>query len=71
MNILKYTFQSGNDFHAILKCEHCGHEGELKSGYHDGFYHGSVLPSIICKECKKNRAGTDRNLEGVNGRTEV
>lgn len=66
MKIKKYTYQSGNDFCAEMICEHCGHTVELKSGYHDAFYHEHVIPSMICKECGKNRAGTtDKTDEHV------
>lgn len=57
MEIKKITFKMGNDFYADMVCEHCGHEGELKTGYHDGFFHNNVIPSMLCGGCGKNRAG--------------
>lgn len=67
MKIHAITSEHRNDFSAILECEHCKHTGELKDGYHDGFYHGSVIPSIICKGCGKNSDGTTTPRPGVNG----
>jgi hypothetical protein len=57
MKIIKYTFQHANDFYAIIECEHCLSTQELKSGYHDGYYHNHVLPAIKCKTCGKDRNG--------------
>lgn len=57
MKIKEITFQMGNDFSAIMVCEHCGHTGELTRGYNDGYYHSRVIPAMTCKACGKNRAG--------------
>ena len=57
MKIKNFTFEMGNDFKAILTCEHCGAEQKLETGYHDSHYHNRVLPSIACESCGKNRAG--------------
>ncbi len=53
MKILKKTSQSRRDFTAILICEHCNHEQELKSGYDDSYYHANVIPEIKCQSCGK------------------
>jgi len=58
MKIKTITSESGNDFRAILICEHCNGEQNLGSGYHDNFYHTKVIPSITCKICGKRRDGT-------------
>jgi hypothetical protein len=71
MRINNYTFENRNDFHANLVCEHCGHMGELRSGYHDSFYYTQVIPSILCARCNKNRDGTATPREGVNGAPKV
>lgn len=55
MFIVKILSEHRNDFTADLKCEHCGHEQHLSSGYHDGHYHQNVLPAIKCKACGKDR----------------
>ena len=67
MKIQEETFCMGNDFHAIMECEHCGSTQELKSGYHDGFYHSRVIPAMTCKACGKNRGGkvTEPNHSGT------
>ena len=57
MKIKEITFELGNDFEAILECEHCNNEQKLESGYHDTFYHTQVIPNISCFSCNKNRAG--------------
>lgn len=57
MRIKTITSQLGNDFSALMECEHCGHEGKLTSGYHDNFYHTQVIPAMKCKECGRNSAG--------------
>jgi hypothetical protein len=64
MNIKEITWQSHNDFGAILKCEHCHHEAEIKTGYHDDRDDYVVIPSMICEECGKNRAGTTDAIDG-------
>lgn len=60
MEIKKIYFQNGNDFSAIMKCENCGHEGDLSNGYLDTFFMETVIPTIFCKECNRNGEG---NLE--------
>lgn len=57
MRIKEITFESRNDFHAIMVCEHCGHTQNLTSGYHDNYYHTQVIPSMHCKGCGRNSAG--------------
>ena len=51
MRIKEITFQLRNDFSAILLCEHCAHEQDLKTGYDDDNYHTNVLPLIMCLQC--------------------
>lgn len=65
MKIKEITSEHGNDFSAIMECEHCGHEGKLTSGYHDQFYHTKVIPAMFCKACGLNREGTAERTEGV------
>lgn len=57
MKIKTITFELGNDFNAIMECEHCGSTQENKSGYHDNYYHTRVIPAMHCNGCGKNRAG--------------
>lgn len=57
MKIKEITFEMGNDFYAIMECEHCGHEQKNEAGYNDGFYHTRVIPAMDCKKCGKNREG--------------
>ena len=63
MRIERITFEMCNDFHAILVCEHCNATQDLKSGYHDNFYHTQVMPSIKCHACGRDRLG---RIEGAN-----
>jgi hypothetical protein len=56
MNIERYTYEHRRDFHAVLKCEHCGSTQALKSGYNDHYYHHHVLPAIKCNSCGKPRS---------------
>lgn len=68
MRIKKYTFVMGNDFAAIMVCEHCGGTQKLTSGYHDNYYHTKVIPAMTCRKCGKNRDGitpTTRNDSGL------
>ena len=49
---------------------HCGHEGKLTSGYHDGHYHANVIPAMRCEECGKDREGrTEGKIQGVTVQT--
>lgn len=57
MKISKMLSEYRNDFSATMKCEHCGHESKLTSGYHDQYYHTRVIPAMHCNACGKNRAG--------------
>lgn len=67
MKIKETTFQMGNDFNAIMECEHCENTQELKSGYHDGYYHNNVIPAMTCKACGLNRAGENPEEKNDNG----
>jgi phage terminase large subunit GpA-like protein len=57
MKIDQITNELGNDFFAVLVCEHCGEKQDLKRGYHDNYYHTKVMPSIKCRACGKDRLG--------------
>jgi hypothetical protein len=67
MHIQSIVSQMGNDFTAILACEHCTSTQKLSSGYDDSYYHNNVLPAITCVACGKNRAGDlpDPNPSGL------
>lgn len=54
MQIERYTFEHRNDFKAIMKCEHCGHEQPLNNGYNDHYFHNHVIPAIACQSCGKD-----------------
>jgi Zn ribbon nucleic-acid-binding protein len=58
MKIERITNQNRRDFNAIIECEHCSAERELKGGYDDDFYHNNVIPNIECKKCGL-KAGDD------------
>lgn len=58
MFVKERLWQSRFDFGAMLGCEHCDHEVELKTGYDDSNYHVNVIPAMLCKKCGKNRNGT-------------
>lgn len=47
----------GNDFHAVMECEHCGSTQSITTGYHDHYYHTRVIPAMTCGACGKNRSG--------------
>lgn len=55
MKIKEITYQSRRDFKAILVCESCGSEEELRTGYDDRNYHDNVMPNMKCKSCGKSR----------------
>lgn len=57
MKITVILDQHRNDFTATMKCEHCGAEEKLTTGYSDANYHENVIPAMPCKSCGKNRAG--------------
>ena len=57
MKIAKILSEHGNDFSAMMECEHCGHTAKITNGYHDDFYHARVVPAMSCKACGKNSAG--------------
>jgi C4-type Zn-finger protein len=61
MKIKQILSQHRRDFTAIMVCEHCDKEIELKSGYDDTFYHNSVIPNMVCKGCGKS-SGADYRL---------
>ena len=57
MKIKKIISCLGNDYSAVMVCEHCGHECIDEHGYNDSFYHNKIIPNMICLNCHKNRAG--------------
>ena len=57
MKIKEILSEHGNDFTAMMECEHCGTEKKNPYGYHDNNYHARVIPSMHCPSCDKNRAG--------------
>ena len=63
MKIQKILSQSGNDFTAVVGCEHCGHTSKLTTGYRDSFYHSRVIPAMRCVACGKNRAGETEHTD--------
>lgn len=63
MRIKQITWQMRNDFKAIMVCEHCGHESENNSGYHDAFYHARVIPAMRCGACGKDSAGNTEHTD--------
>lgn len=65
MNIKEITFQHGNDFSAIMVCEHCGTTGLMRNGYHDAHFHNNVIPNINCPTCDRNRYGESTELGAV------
>lgn len=71
MKIDKMLSESGNDFTAMLICEHCNNKQEVKTGYHDNYYHTKVMPAITCKVCGMNRAGEVTEKSTDNGRGHV
>jgi hypothetical protein len=71
MRILEYTAEMGNDFMAILVCEHCGNRQKLQYGYHDRHYHTRVIPAITCQACHKNRSGIVPDVLNPNGTVPV
>lgn len=58
MRIKEITSESGNDFSAVMECEHCQSTQKISSGYHDNFYHTRVIPAMSCKTCGRKRDGT-------------
>lgn len=63
MKITEIMSEHGNDFSAMLECEHCSHTAKLSSGYHDNHYHTRVLPAMSCAACGKNRAGELEHID--------
>lgn len=67
MKIKTIINECGNDFTAIMECEHCQSEQKLSSGYHDNFYHTKVIPAMTCKSCGKDRSGSVPTVKNDNG----
>lgn len=63
MKIAHIISEYGNDFIALLECEHCGHTEKLTCGYHDNYYHTQVIPAMKCQKCGKNRTGDGPNTK--------
>ena len=58
MYITQILSQHRRDFSATIKCEHCGHEQKLTTGYDDRNYHDNVVPALICESCRKVADGS-------------
>lgn len=71
MKIQTITSEHGNDFSAVMECEHCGSTQRITSGYHDNFYHTRVIPAMTCKSCGKNRDGIVPANANDDGRVHV
>lgn len=57
MRIQKILSQYRREFRAIYECEHCNHIEE-SNGYDDSYFHNTVVPNKICKNCGK-KAGKE------------
>ncbi len=54
MKIKEKLSQYRRDFTVIMKCEFCGDEHKLTSGYDDENYYENVIPDMKCSKCKKS-----------------
>jgi len=61
MRIKEIVSQSRRDFTAIYECEHCG-ETIKKPGYDDTYFHGVVIPKMLCEGCGKTASSDYRPL---------
>ena len=62
MKIKTIVSQHRRDFHAIYECEHC--QAEKKGyGYDDSYFHGTVIPKMVCAACGKTAGDDYRPLE--------
>jgi len=52
LEIKKVLWQSGRDFTAIFKCEHCGEEVR-SNGVVTAKFMKKALPDMICENCEK------------------
>ncbi len=52
MKIKTINSRHRRDFTAIYICEHCGHEMN-GYGYDDNHFHQTVIPKMVCPNCKK------------------
>ena len=43
--------QNRRDFYADMVCEGCGEIEKRISGYDDAYFHQSVIPAKVCKQC--------------------
>ena len=55
MKINKIVSQHRRDFRAIYECEGCKTTDE-GSGYDDVYFHETVIPKMVCKNCGKTSA---------------
>lgn len=60
MKIKEITSELGNDFSAVMECEHCQHTKKITSGYHDNYYHTKVIPGMVCEHCGRDRSGAQK-----------
>ena len=57
MKIKDIEKQYRRDFVAVFECEHCGHL-ERRSGYDDDYFHQTVIPNMVCKQCGEKAPST-------------
>lgn len=57
MRIKTYLSQRGNDYTAIMVCEHCEHQQVDPVGYFDGNYAHTVIPRMVCGRCRRTSSG--------------
>jgi hypothetical protein len=65
MKIKQITYQHRRDFEAIISCEFCDKEENLKSGYDDTYYHQHVIPEMKCSTCGKSTNGEGGEIDKV------
>jgi primosomal protein N' len=71
MKIQKIISQIRRDFYANMICEHCGHIENNVSGYDDNYFHGNVIPNMLCPKCNKKASDNYRPLQTKYGANEI
>jgi len=56
MRLIAKITQTRRDFNGRFECEHCGWVNETR-GYDDLYYHQTVIPMMVCRECGKTGNG--------------